>query len=83
MTIGSLEASTDKEHENEDFARLRTLRDSLCASGKIPGVEPHELELSMGMSADFAAACAAGSDLVRVGTSVFGSRPIKEEIASG
>ena len=35
------------------------------------------LELSMGMSGDFVAAIAAGSDSVRVGSSIFGAREYK------
>ncbi|KAI0787591.1 hypothetical protein C8Q74DRAFT_1252690 [Fomes fomentarius] len=89
MTIGSLTESLSKEKENEDFARLVATRDVLeCAlaragypkeSGKW-GDENGRLLLSMGMSSDFEAALAAGSDIVRVGTSIFGSRPKKEEV---
>lgn len=39
------------------------------------GVDADSLELSMGMSGDFAKAIAAGSTSVRVGTAIFGSRP--------
>lgn len=35
-----------------------------------------DLELSAGMSADLEAAIAAGSDIVRVGTQIFGPRPV-------
>ena len=38
---------------------------------------PNSLELSMGMSGDFEAAIAAGSDSVRVGSSIFGAREYK------
>jgi hypothetical protein len=38
--------------------------------------------LSMGMSADLEAAVAEGSTLVRVGTALFGERPIKPETAA-
>lgn len=34
-------------------------------------------ELSMGMSGDFAAAIAEGATMVRIGTSIFGARPVK------
>ena len=47
------------------FRALRELRDRL-----VPGAE-----LSMGMSADYAAAIEAGATLVRVGTAIFGARP--------
>ncbi len=50
------------------FARLRELRDALVAEG-------HRLDvLSMGMSADFAAAIAEGATHVRIGTAIFGAR---------
>jgi uncharacterized pyridoxal phosphate-containing UPF0001 family protein len=35
---------------------------------------PQADTLSMGMSGDFAAAIAAGANLVRIGTALFGSR---------
>lgn len=50
------------------FAELEELRARLCATGI-------ELDaLSMGMSADFEAAIAAGASLVRIGTAIFGHR---------
>jgi len=48
---------------------LRELRDRLAAQ---TGTALREL--SMGMSGDFAAAIAAGSTQVRVGTALFGAR---------
>ncbi len=53
------------------FATLRGMRDTLQeASGRaFP-------ELSMGMTADVDAAVAEGSTLVRVGTAIFGPRPV-------
>jgi uncharacterized pyridoxal phosphate-containing UPF0001 family protein len=87
MTIGSLAESnkTDGE-ENEDFERLKRTRDVLqrllekdevlrgCTWG-----EEGKLILSMGMSSDFEAALRAGSDIVRVGTGIFGQRRKKGE----
>ena len=35
-----------------------------------------QLKLSAGMSADMDAAIAAGTDIVRVGTSIMGKRPV-------
>jgi hypothetical protein len=50
------------------FRALAALRDRLCVEG-IP------LDtLSMGMSADFESAIAAGSTCVRIGTAIFGER---------
>jgi pyridoxal phosphate enzyme (YggS family) len=54
--------------QREPFARLRHLRDSLNESGL-------KLDtLSMGMSADFAAAIYEGATIVRLGTALFGER---------
>lgn len=50
------------------FARLRRLRDRLAADW------PTVVELSMGMSADMAAAVAEGATMVRIGTALFGPR---------
>lgn len=54
------------------FARLRRLRDDLEVrlGRKLP-------QLSMGMSGDFAGAIAEGATIVRIGTSIFGPRPLK------
>lgn len=54
------------------FAKLRQLRDNLeTETGKkLP-------ELSMGMSGDFATAIAEGATIVRIGTAIFGPRPVK------
>lgn len=57
--------------ETEGFATLRKVREEVA--GAI-GVEEGELALSMGMSGDFEAAIAAGSTVVRVGSSIFGAR---------
>ena len=90
MTIGALDSSLNAhERPNEDFERLRETRDALQSvlveefgkeeekGGKGRWGEGGRLLLSMGMSSDFEAALAAGSDVVRVGTSVFGARPSK------
>ncbi len=52
------------------FAQLRKLRDQLNQQGL-------QLDtLSMGMSHDFAAAIAEGATIVRIGTAIFGKRPL-------
>lgn len=51
----------------EQFASLRTLRDSLRGT---PGAESLE-ELSMGMSGDFREAILEGSTIVRIGSALF------------
>lgn len=83
MTIGALEASlaaADRD-ENADFRTLIRTRDALeetlCAEGVAETSrwgQDGRLLLSMGMSSDFEAAIHAGSSIVRVGTSIFGSR---------
>lgn len=82
MTIGALEQSLNASEgeKNVDFERLKETRDVLQEylvsefgdSGKW-GRE-NGLVLSMGMSSDFEAALRAGSDIVRVGTGIFGER---------
>lgn len=61
----------DPEGARPFFAALRRLS-QMVAAENIPGVEMEHL--SMGMSGDFEAAIQEGATLVRVGTSIFGSR---------
>jgi pyridoxal phosphate enzyme (YggS family) len=61
----------DPEAARPFFAELKRLSQRIEAEG-ITGVEMREL--SMGMSGDFEAAIQEGATLVRVGTSIFGSR---------
>lgn len=76
MTIGSFEHS-HAPGENPDFITLketkRLLEEILEREGK-----GRELEISMGMSADFAEAVKEGSSSVRVGQRIFGARPKKK-----
>ncbi|KAI1125747.1 hypothetical protein F5Y10DRAFT_246483 [Nemania abortiva] len=77
MTIGAIARSvaTTPENENEDFVALREQRDLVARE---LGLE-RKLELSMGMSEDFEGAIAMGSDEVRVGSTIFGTRPSRAE----
>lgn len=77
MTIGSWDASHDTSKPNPDFTKLTETREHLQRLLKEKGHEVGELELSMGMSADFAQAVKEGSSSVRVGTRIFGERPKK------
>jgi pyridoxal phosphate enzyme (YggS family) len=62
------EPETDVAKQRAAFARVRALADQLRAGGI-------ELDtLSMGMSADMAAAIAEGATIVRVGSAIFGAR---------
>lgn len=70
MTIGTF---TDDEREiRRCFCELRELREKAQGLG-LAGVEVRYL--SMGMSADFAIAIEEGSNMVRIGTAIFGTRP--------
>ncbi len=67
MTVPPYE--DDPENVRPHFRKLRQLRDELAT------VYNHALpELSMGMSHDFAVAIEEGATLVRIGSSLFGSR---------
>jgi pyridoxal phosphate enzyme (YggS family) len=50
------------------FARLRELRDALART------HPQVVDLSMGMSLDYAVAVEEGATMVRIGTALFGPR---------
>lgn len=82
MTIGSWDASHDPTKPNPDFECLKRTRAELAkvlAEKGVPGApREDELELSMGMSADFVQAIKEGSSSVRVGTRIFGERPKKK-----
>jgi PLP dependent protein len=67
MTIAPL--SDDPSVARRTFETLRVLRDRLGESFQVALPE-----LSMGMSGDLAAAIAAGSTQVRIGTALFGER---------
>jgi hypothetical protein len=84
MTIGALEQSlsASETKKNADFETLEETRDRLKEfldekqAGRSWGHEASgNLVLSMGMSSDFEAALRAGSNIVRVGTGIFGQRP--------
>jgi hypothetical protein len=62
--------SDDPDQSRPWFRALRSLRDELAdrAGVPVPG-------LSMGMSDDFEVAIEEGATIVRVGSSIFGSRP--------
>lgn len=60
----------DVSAQRAAFARLRELRDQLGRQGLRLDT------LSMGMSHDFAAAITEGATMVRVGTAIFGKRPL-------
>ncbi len=72
MTIGA--NSDDTGVVRAAYARLREIRDDVAASGA-PGTR-EATELSMGMSRSLEDAIAEGATIVRVGTAMFGARPL-------
>ena len=62
------------EDARPHFRRLRELAAQVEALG-MPGVSMKEL--SMGMSGDFDVAIEEGATMVRVGTALFGPRPVR------
>jgi pyridoxal phosphate enzyme (YggS family) len=66
--------SDDPEDARPVFRKLRELRDELQSAHQHPLPE-----LSMGMSGDFEPAIEEGATLVRVGSSIFGTRPRPNE----
>jgi len=88
MTIGAIARSVQSsEAVNEDFEALCKVRKEVVK--ELGMASEDDLELSMGMSADFEAAIKQGSTEVRVGSDVFGERPqrkdakVKEEVEEG
>ncbi|CDS12723.1 hypothetical protein LRAMOSA04908 [Lichtheimia ramosa] len=73
MTIGMF--GRDPSQENPDFQCLVECKKQV--EQVLPG---QSLELSMGMSEDYIQALKAGSTNVRVGRTIFGARPPKEEM---
>jgi uncharacterized pyridoxal phosphate-containing UPF0001 family protein len=88
MTIGAYSASTATEGTNPDFDTLKSTRTALFQILKEKDIKGRpeketDLELSMGMSADFTEAVKQGSSGVRVGTKIFGERPKKVKAGDG
>jgi pyridoxal phosphate enzyme (YggS family) len=66
--MGIADPDADEATIRAQFRMLRRLLENLRSAG-------HAVDtLSMGMSADFAAAIAEGATLVRIGTAIFGPR---------
>jgi hypothetical protein len=71
MTIGPGLAVEDPEASRPCFRTLRTTAEDCRQRFSVP--LPH---LSLGMSSDFEIGIAEGATMVRVGTAIFGPRPI-------
>ncbi|UCE93559.1 MAG: YggS family pyridoxal phosphate-dependent enzyme, partial [Flavobacteriaceae bacterium] len=66
--MGMASFSSDQEIVSEEFKSLKTFYDRLNKTG-------HELKvLSMGMSGDYKLALEHGSNMIRVGSAIFGPR---------
>lgn len=70
MTVGAPGHQYEKG-SNPDFEHLCSCRKKVCDTF---GWKVEDIELSMGMSADFVEAILAGSTNVRVGSTIFGKR---------
>jgi hypothetical protein len=66
----------DREGARPYFQRLREMRDALVRQ-KLSAISMEEL--SMGMSHDFEVAVEEGSTCVRIGTAIFGQRPLQTQ----
>ena len=66
------EPADDFDDQRKPFAQLRELQQQLVRAGIATDT------LSMGMSADMAAAIAEGATIVRIGTAIFGKRDYGE-----
>lgn len=75
MTIGLLDV--EPERMRPSLGLLRETRDLILNQG-IDNL--NELQLSMGITQDFEMAIAEGSNMVRIGTAIFGNRFLGKEI---
>lgn len=75
MTIGLLDV--EPERMRPSLGLLRETRDIILDAG-IDKIQ--NLQLSMGMTQDFEMAIAEGSNMVRIGTAIFGNRFLGKEI---
>ncbi|TIB65287.1 hypothetical protein E3P77_02789 [Wallemia ichthyophaga] len=73
MTIGSYSQSTSNTSENNEFNTLLQNRNQLNHKYSL------NLLLSMGMSSDYMQAIDYHSDIVRIGSLLFGERPQKQD----
>jgi len=79
MCIGARPLMPDGDITNaaqilHGYQQLRQIRDEVLSS-RAPNTEQAQ-DLSMGMSTDFELALAAGATMIRLGTAIFGPRPV-------
>ena len=73
--MGMASFSDDKEKVGSEFNKLRALQESLQLKGSTLNVDPSTFNiLSMGMSDDYETAISCGSNMVRIGSLIFGRR---------
>lgn len=77
--MGVPPAAEDPEDSRIWFRKLRELRDEIreILEEEYPEFAPNFKELSMGMSHDLKQAIEEGATIVRIGTAIFGARPMK------
>lgn len=75
MTIGQYDYDVS-QGPNPDFISLAKCREEVC---KNLNLDINNVELSMGMSTDFEHAIELGATTIRVGSTIFGARPPKQE----
>ncbi|XP_047512796.1 pyridoxal phosphate homeostasis protein [Pieris napi] len=74
MTIGQYDYDVSLG-PNPDFLLLAKCREEVCQNLNL---DINDVELSMGMSADYEHAIELGATSVRVGSTIFGARPLKK-----
>ena len=70
--MGMATFTDDQQHIKREFSHLKLLFDKLLLRQATPHFNP--TILSMGMSGDYLIAIACGSTMVRIGSSIFGTR---------
>lgn len=71
--MGMATFTDDREQVRKEFKILKRIFDKVRAVPHLPG-QVQMQELSMGMSGDYEIALEEGSTMVRIGTTIFGSR---------
>lgn len=64
----------DPEQWRQEFRRIVATRDELLKVATCPFADPNNITMSFGMSEDYPIAIQEGSNMVRVGTAIFGAR---------
>lgn len=70
--MGMATFTEDEEQVRKEFTHLKTIFDTLAKQPETPNFKPETL--SMGMSGDYKIAVECGATMVRIGSSIFGTR---------